>query len=743
MSTFTPGGVTDDGGTTDDPAAADRPSPLASSTAPPAPEAPRSVADILRSGGLPSVEQLKAELERQGLPDAVPLVIEAAVKRPPVVSNPARIIPPRSNRVLFAPLSSDVGSRPAPAPALGPTEPTPDEASERPTDPVASPVAEPLAEAVADPAGAPLAAPVAETSADAVAETSASPGAETSADAVAETLAPTPPDGTPVVLATPSAPSLDPPVAPVGEGFPSPSLPEPAPLVASPTPEPAPAPMVPPTPEAAPAVAARPEPTPVLAAAPDVAPTPVLAAAPDVATSPVLAPQAPRAPRPTPSRSPVVERAEPAKKAAAAPGRRRRRGGGAKALLTLVVLGGMVAGAIFAVQRFVLAKAWPAELKEVASFVEAETGLRYDHSVPVREVPAAEFAVRAAAVRLGVPDDGGQVGAADRAMGLFEGDYDPLSGARAAAAVWPALYDPQADAVYVDAGLASGGQRDAYVARELTMALYDQRFGWSRAMATLGTSQALAYRAALEGEATVVATAWLARSLGGDPAAARASEQLTAAEPGDGVWEQLPGSLGLAARVPTALGPVAAVERPAPAPGAAPAQPGVFDVGLYGWPSGSVSTAPVPSLASGEQPAGAGVVGPRGTMGPGYWFSVLASRLDPSVAWMVAGSWAGDQTVTVLRGEQVCVRASVAASEGSLDAWRLALTEWAALGPLESAAEVVAADDHIELVSCDPGPGADTRADLDVVGGLVVFAADQWATATPMPAEPPATDADG
>lgn len=720
MSTFVPGGgeggpISSDGAT--DP----------SSSAPTASTTPRSVADILRSGGLPSVEQLKAELERQGLPDAVPLVIEAAVKRPPVVSNPARIIPSRTNRVLFAPLSSEAGTRPELDPPAA-REPSLD--SPAPGAPGSGELAGSVLAAAPSGGSAALAEIVGDTE-----EIADEPAVDPDPTPVS-----TPVTTGPVPFEPPAAPSPTAPALGSASQLAPPTTQAPA---QPPSPAQPPTPIEPPrsaeTPAPVQAAVSTAEPPPAAAPTPAPTPTPALAgdaSAPLVAldspaaapVAPTLAPHTPRAPRPRPARSPAVDRPAPTPTVTAPAGRRRGRRAGFKALLTLVVLGGLAAGAILVVQRFVLAKAWPAEWKELASFVETQTGLTYDHSVPVRDLPSAEFAVRAAAVRLDLPLDGGQVDAADRAMGLWEGTYDPLAGARAAAAVWPAVYDPSADVVYVDAGAALGGQRDAFVARELTMALYDQRFGWSRAIADLGPSQRLAYRAGLEGEATVVATAWLARSLGGDPSAARASQPLGAPTPPAAVWAGLPGSLGLAARVPSTLGPMV-VRRAAPTPGAAPAQPGPLDAGLYGWSPAPSASAPVPSLAPGEQPAGTGVAGPRGTMGPGYWFAVLASRLEPSLAWLVASTWAGDQTVTVMRGEQVCVRSSVVPADGQLDSWQLALSEWAVRGPAEATPEVAVSDGHLNVLSCDPGPDADSRVDVDAVGALLAYALDQLAAA--------------
>ena len=641
MSSFSPSGTAGDGGAPCD-AAADAevapPNPPPASSPPPLP-APsafdnRSVEEILRKGGLPSVEELQAELERQGLPDAVPLVIEAAVKRPPSMANPDRIIPPRPTRALFAPLADEPIAKARPYPDGPIIAPLVEERAAAPDVVELEQQAEP--EAVEPVAAEPITVePVA-------------------AEPVADDA------GVPAAVFTTDEPGLAAMIQPV--------LPVAAPR----------------------------------ATRAAVAATVVQRPAPAVAVRPVLARQ------------------------------RRRRGAMAKALITLILLGALAAAAVFVMQRFVLAKAWPAELKPVATFVEGQTGFSFDHSVPVRVLPGAEFAVRASSLRLDHPEGAVDAGAADRAVGLFEGSYDELSGARAAAGVWPALYDPASGAVYVDASVPSGAERDAYIARELVLALYHQAFDWPAELAELDHAQRVAYRAGLEGEAAVVATAWQAKSRGGNPASARESELVQAPPAAEGVWRALPATYGFESRVATGLGPVAASAEE-PAEGKPPVEPGHVDAHLYGWDAEKDASglASMPLVVEGEEEAGVEIPGPRGTMGAGWWFAVLASRLDAASSWIVASTWAGDQAVTLLRDDQVCVKATVRTVDTeSLDLWEFVLTDWVARGPAASGAAVTRTGGEVMLASCDPGIDADTRAVDDPVGLLVALAAERQSAAT-------------
>ncbi|QQS26001.1 MAG: hypothetical protein IPM43_06500 [Actinomycetota bacterium] len=692
MSSFSPSGTAGDGGAPCD-AAADAevapPNPPPASSPPPLP-APtafdtRSVEEILRKGGLPSVEELQAELERQGLPDAVPLVIEAAVKRPPSMANPDRIIPPRPTRALFAPLAD-----------------------------------EPIAKARPYPDG-PIIAPLVE-------ERAAAPD-------VVELEQQAEPEAVEPVAAEPIAAepmTVEPMTA-------EPMTVEPEPAAVEPiTVEPEPA-AVEPEPVAAEPITVEPitvEPVAAEAVADDggvpaavfTTDEPGLAAM----IQPVLPVAAPRATRAAVAAT-VVQRPAPAVAVRPVLARqRRRRGAMAKALITLILLGALAAAAVFVMQRFVLAKAWPAELKPVATFVEGETGFSFDHSVPVRVLPGAEFAVRASSLRLDHPEGAVDAGAADRAVGLFEGSYDELSGARAAAGVWPALYDPASGAVYVDASVPSGAERDAYIARELVLALYHQAFDWPAELAELDHAQRVAYRAGLEGEAAVVATAWQAKSRGGNPASARESELVQAPPAAEGVWRALPATYGFESRVATGLGPVAASAEE-PAEGKPPVEPGHVDAHLYGWDAEKDASglASMPLVVEGEEEAGVEIPGPRGTMGAGWWFAVLASRLDAASSWIVASTWAGDQAVTLLRDDQVCVKATVRTVDTeSLDLWEFVLTDWVARGPAASGAAVTRTGGEVMLASCDPGIDADTRAVDDPVGLLVALAAERQSAAT-------------
>lgn len=104
-----------------------------------------------------------------------------------------------------------------------------------------------------------------------------------------------------------------------------------------------------------------------------------------------------------------------------------------------------------------------------------------------------------------------------------------------------------------------------------------------------------------------------------------------------------------------------------------------------------------------------------------YWYYALAGRIGSDAAWAATLNWQGDVATVERTITSLCVRSVVAAIDQP-GQWRMlqALEEWARLAPPQARTTVTpVADDRVEVVSCDPGPGADTIAlgDIRLFGG--------------------------
>jgi hypothetical protein len=125
-----------------------------------------------------------------------------------------------------------------------------------------------------------------------------------------------------------------------------------------------------------------------------------------------------------------------------------------------------------------------------------------------------------------------------------------------------------------------------------------------------------------------------------------------------------------------------------------------------------------------DQPTDLGA--PAQVAGMAYWYYVLAGRLNDAEAWNAAAAWDGDETVFDSGADGDCVTATISAID---EPGRLlllsALQSWAAAAPAEASTTVAeVGSERIEVRSCDPGPGADTK--LDDPTTFFGFASDEY-----------------
>ena len=149
----------------------------------------------------------------------------------------------------------------------------------------------------------------------------------------------------------------------------------------------------------------------------------------------------------------------------------------------------------------------------------------------------------------------------------------------------------------------------------------------------------------------------------------------------------------------------------------APAAITGFDVDVTGTLDVPWTAAPVPALITGDTADGDAVA-----RGSDFWYTVLAAYLPAATAADAADSIGADLYSPAIRGAQQCVYGTfTAASPDALGVLQISLIAWAELAPTQAGASATTLADGVtvQLVTCDPGTGADATRAPDVAAGLI------------------------
>ncbi|MFM2073359.1 MAG: hypothetical protein RLZZ623_3623 [Actinomycetota bacterium] len=368
----------------------------------------------------------------------------------------------------------------------------------------------------------------------------------------------------------------------------------------------------------------------------------------------------------------------------------------------LLVVGLLGAGAFYG-KKYVLDKRWEASVKPFAEDVAKERELVWKRSVEVVDLRMKEYAPKLVASVMGAEPDVAQLQGQWRAMGLSEGELDLRGVGMYAASFRPAFYDPTDKKIYEVTGIAKD-LREFFLDDALAHALLDQHLSWSTKMETLNPSQTVALRALVDGDARAVALAVV------DPSASRLDDLNTEMQElaNDetvtiGAARNFPVDLIIGGGTPMSnlFGPNVFADMAA--------RTDVVDAGAASDAAvlDGVRTLDENPITFGADADAAGML---------YWYYVLAGRLDDVVAWNAAVAWNGDQTVFANTTAGPCVTSTISAvDEASRQTLLDALTQWAALAPVEAKTTVtLVGTERIEVASCDPGTAADTMADGNV-----------------------------
>ena len=353
-------------------------------------------------------------------------------------------------------------------------------------------------------------------------------------------------------------------------------------------------------------------------------------------------------------------------------------------VITLLAVGG---GILFKQrQDAARIKQWPAAIKPVAALVEATFGLPFDRSVPLVELPQAEYEAKLGIYELArVPTDANGQMSGLRAVGLIGSAPSAAQVGEYVGFTQTAFYDPTTTTVYAVTN-GSGPLHDGSVLAALSVALLDQSRGWGAAVDTLSPAQQLGYLSLIEGA--------------GSYAIAKKSEKdaAFAAEY----------STQRAAQVTT---------RDALAQHLSPWLVGVFDMHtsnswgvatrtlagdfVAGLNVPSSDAAVLDSARGLETPAGAATTD-ASSLGMYFWYGLLYPAIGNEFAFRMASQWTGDSvTYSTVEGRG-CIRASVATRDAaSLGELANGLNLWAQTRPADSATTVEAKGTVVVVTACE------------------------------------------
>ncbi len=360
-------------------------------------------------------------------------------------------------------------------------------------------------------------------------------------------------------------------------------------------------------------------------------------------------------------------------------------------------------------------KEWDARVLDLVSFDEKERGLTFKHPVEIEFMTEDDFKAKVTTSSDDLSTDDKlqitQTEASFRALGLIGGDVDLLQSENDIQSGGTlAYYSPEDKKVRVRGTELDVATR-VTLAHELTHALQDQYFDLSRLQQMKTDGEATAFRALVEGDATVVENAYIDQLSASDKAAYddQNKKQADTADYGND-----PQVLVATFTSPYILGPPFvealkakggndaindALQNP-PASEAA-----LLDIFTYLDKQGPTSV-DTPTIPDGDTHID------DGDFGATTWFLMLAQRIDVHRAIDAVDGWGGDSYVTYSEpSSRVCVKARYQGkTQADTDAVYDDLKDWV-VAEQGRGSTVDTAGSYVELTSCDPGQTAELKGE--------------------------------
>jgi hypothetical protein len=383
-----------------------------------------------------------------------------------------------------------------------------------------------------------------------------------------------------------------------------------------------------------------------------------------------------------------------------------------RSMLALLLIGGLVAAALVFGRRYLFPTEWDQSLTPIVDEIQNERGVEFDHTVGLVKQPSADYALTAGRL---VVDDGwlAQV-PVWRALGLTTGEPTADSIAPALAASRLAVYDPDADRIYLSADVSPEA-----AAADLRIAL-EQAYA-----AQHGAPQTGAAEGATPDEST---TGFLGVSPPPQIAAAAIDSYIAHRETAGGATtDDTAGAAAAAATTASAL-PVpieyqlAAIDDLGEALlSSAGVDPTTARFGApYPENVGAALDDAARPTASGALQVGDRSLAPPVALGVDDWSLVWGARLPPSTVDQLASIVVADSFRPIDRAGLICVVAVFETANPTDAATVLAAMQtWAAASPATAQSTVSQlADTRVQLSSCDPGADAATvpqPGDVDAI----------------------------
>ena len=357
---------------------------------------------------------------------------------------------------------------------------------------------------------------------------------------------------------------------------------------------------------------------------------------------------------------------------------------------------------------------WDPRVADLATFVEGERGLPFDHPVHVDFLTPADYSAETTEDDGGVADDEREeldrYAAELRALGVASGELDLFAAFNQVADGGTlAFYDPTDQRVRVRGTEMTVGLAVTIV-HELTHVLQDQHFDLERLYASdLDSGASAAFRGLAEGDALRIEEAYTADEL--TEAERMTYDEEYAGELADSqlATADVPPFLSATFSAPYALGqPFVTMLVGRGGNGGvddAFESPPDTEEHLFDPTSFLAEEAPIDDLELGF--AEDDDLLDDGPMGATSWYLFLAERIDPKVAFEATLGWGGDRFAAVERDGGICVRAVFAGDTADdEEEMAAALEEWVGSIPGDGA-EIDEVDGHPVLESCDRGEDLD------------------------------------
>jgi hypothetical protein len=359
--------------------------------------------------------------------------------------------------------------------------------------------------------------------------------------------------------------------------------------------------------------------------------------------------------------------------------------------------------------------AWDPRVSDLASFVEREKGVDFDHPVNVVYLAEAEFKDRLRIDEELSDSDREDLERAEamlRALGLQGGSGSLLDQAnRLSTEGVAAFYDPDRQEIVIPQSEPDSVASDATLVHELTHALQDQMDQLEDAEGADDSEAEDGRRALIEGEAEHVKAAWTEQLSDDerDDLIAEASQQ---SDDATADLDDVSTAMLASFAVPYSIGGpmVAAIDhagRLADAFEDPPrSQADVLNPNRWLAPVEVVSL-DAPPLDDDED-----ALGEADSLGAHTVYLMLASALEPAEALAAADGWAGDRMQTYRTDDdRTCVRvAMIGVDDAATERLDDAIATWVASRP-DGSASSTSRDDHIELDACDGGATSELTAD--------------------------------